>query len=85
MRVHVLFFGVLRETFGDGATIELPDGSMAGTVLMSARDRAPQLGELWGRVAIAVNQSYVGAETVLADGDEVALLPPVSGGCVAIV
>ena len=35
---------------------------------------------MWPRIAIAVNQAYCSRETVLQQGDEVALLPPVSGG-----
>ncbi len=41
----------------------------------------PQQPKLWSALAIAVNQSYAARGCLLRDGDEVALLPPVSGGC----
>ncbi len=43
--------------------------------------RSGARGDVWGSLAVAVNQEYAGRERLLAEGDEVALLPPVSGGC----
>lgn len=84
--MRVLFFGVLREAMGTAhEALVLPEGASAMDILARMRDRAPQLGKLWERTAIAVNQSYVPVSTLLRDGDEVALLPPVSGGAVCFV
>jgi molybdopterin converting factor subunit 1 len=79
MRVRVLYFGVLRERLGgDQELLELTDGATVTGVLNVYRERVP--GFAWDSIAVAVNQEYARAEVVLQDGDEVALLPPVSGG-----
>ncbi len=80
MRVQVLSFGVLRDTLPAGQLLELEDSATAGAVLEHYRRCFPALGRLWSSVAIAVNQQYAVATTCLHEGDEVALLPPVSGG-----
>jgi molybdopterin converting factor small subunit len=78
MQVNVLFFGMLREVFGKGETLTMRDRSISADVIRRYRDRAPDLG--WDSVAVAVNQQYASMALPLNDGDEVALLPPVSGG-----
>jgi MoaE-MoaD fusion protein len=81
MRVRVLFFGMLKDLAGKAEdSIDLPDGSHVRDVLVRYEAKIPRLKESLPSVAIAVNQQYAGADTVLHDGDEVALLPPVSGG-----
>jgi molybdopterin synthase catalytic subunit/molybdopterin converting factor small subunit len=82
MRVTVLFFGVLKEMLqGESQALDLPAGSTVDAVLNHYRERLPQQPKLWSSLAIAVNQSYAVTGCLLRDGDEVALLPPVSGGC----
>jgi MoaE-MoaD fusion protein len=82
MRVTVLFFGVLKEMLSSvSQTLELPAGSTVDAVLEHYRELFPQQPKLWSTLAIAVNQSYAVKGCLLRDGDEVALLPPVSGGC----
>ena len=83
MRVRVLFFGILRESFGASERwVDLPDERPAVHELLAQLESAagPDLAGLWPRLAIAVNQHYVRGEQLLKPGDEVALLPPVSGG-----
>ncbi len=81
MRVRVLLFGVLGERVSRSEQVlELAPSATAGEVLAHYRGAVPALGALWNTVAIAVNQQYVAPGTSLAEGDEVALLPPVSGG-----
>jgi molybdopterin synthase catalytic subunit len=81
MRVTVLFFGVLKEMLASQSqTLELPVGATVDAVLGHYRELLPQQAKLWPALAIAVNQSYAGRGRLLQDGDEVALLPPVSGG-----
>ncbi|HEY0785824.1 MAG TPA: molybdenum cofactor biosynthesis protein MoaE [Acidobacteriaceae bacterium] len=81
MRIRVLFFGVLRDSFPAGEqSLELDAPATAGTVLSHYRAAVPAHGALWNAVALAVNQHYASRTTLLAEGDEVALLPPVSGG-----
>ena len=79
MRVRVLYFGVLREMLGGSeASLELADGAIVADVLNVYRERVPTFA--WDSIAVAVNQEYARAGDGLKDGDEVALLPPVSGG-----
>ena len=78
MRVTVRLFAGLRERAGAGELpVELPDGARAGDVWAVV---APRVGERPEGLLLAVNRRYAGDETALADGDEVALIPPVSGG-----
>ena len=82
MQVQVLFFGILKDVLGRATdTLSLDEPATAGDVLFHYE---PSLGHLNGKlssIAISVNQEYAGPETRLKQGDEVALLPPVSGGC----
>ena len=80
MRVRVLYFGVLKDVAGGSrAEMELKEGASVADLL--ARHRGQGTDSVWDSIAVAVNQEYARAEDVLKDGDEVALLPPVSGGC----
>jgi MoaE-MoaD fusion protein len=76
MRIGVRLFAGLRELAGTRATeVELPEGATAGDVWP-----ALELGDEPPGLLIAVNKAYAARESVLAPGDEVALIPPVSGG-----
>lgn len=79
MQVRVLCFASAREALGsDQLELELPDGATVGDALEALSGRAPSLLEL--PLAFAVNQDYGDRATVLGDGDELALIPPISGG-----
>jgi molybdopterin converting factor subunit 1 len=81
MRVHVLFFGMLKDLTGKSSDwLDLPEGASVRDVLTSYESRIPRLQESLSSLALAVNQQYAGPDTKLKPGDEVALLPPVSGG-----
>jgi len=80
MRVRVLYFGVLKDYFGDGADVGLPEGATVADLVVQHEDRA---NFVWESIAVAVNREYAKGSDVLHEGDEVALLPPVSGGCCA--
>ena len=81
MRVRVLYFGVLKDLFGaERDAVELPDQSSVADLLALIGSRKLTLPGLWKTIAVAVNQEYVLGAAVLHDDDEVALLPPVSGG-----
>ena len=81
MRVHVKLFATYREIVGspaitwsarDDLTLrELVDGVMA---------KYPRLGPHRDTMLLAVNHDFASADRILREGDEVALLPPVSGG-----
>src|SRR5918992_448883 len=76
MRVRVRLFAGLRERVGTGENeIELPAGSRASDVWVLL-----QVGPEPEGLAYAVNRQYVERDHVLADGDELAIIPPVSGG-----
>jgi molybdopterin converting factor subunit 1 len=82
MRVHVLYFGVLKDVMGRGqAEMEVTEGASVAELLVSLRGLAKTPSAVWDSIAVAVNQEYARVGDVLRDGDEVALLPPVSGGC----
>ena len=81
MRVHVLFFGMLKDLTGKASDVlDLPDGAIVRDVLEHYEARVPRLKESLSSIALAVNQHYASPETNLNPNDEVALLPPVSGG-----
>jgi molybdopterin converting factor subunit 1 len=81
MRVRVLFFGMLKEFAGRANdTLDLPEGSSVSDVLRHCESQIPRLKESLPSLALAVNQQYAGPDTKLRPDDEVALLPPVSGG-----
>lgn len=80
MRLRVLFFGVLRDHFGPEEALAQFPGRTVGDLLRYYRVLSPELGPLWEKIAVAVNQQYAQASQALMDNDEVALLPPVSGG-----
>jgi len=76
MQVSIRLFAGLRERAGTGArTLELTDGATLGDVWPALGLGAEPSGLLY-----ALNKRYAEAETALAEGDEVALIPPVSGG-----
>jgi len=79
MQVRVLYFGVLRDALrAQSEPLEIAEKTTVGDVLNVYKERMPTFG--WDAIAVAVNQEYAKTSDVLRDGDEVALLPPVSGG-----
>jgi len=81
MRVRVLFFGILKDLAGKPCeVVKLCEPASVADVLSHYRENLPRLGELLSSLAVAVNQQYAGPATKLKENDEVALLPPVSGG-----
>lgn len=79
MLVRVQYFGVLRDALGQGVEVNLDEGSTVGTLLQRLREKSDM--DVWVGIAVAVNCEYANRTRVLADGDDVAILPPVSGGC----
>lgn len=81
MRVRILFFGILKDLAGQsGEWIDLPENALVRDVLGHYAAQVPRLKESLAASAVAVNQQYASPETALGPNDEVALLPPVSGG-----
>ncbi len=81
MKISVLFFGGLKELIGLSCeSIDLPEGTSVRELLFLYARREPRFEAMMSSLAIAVNQEYSGVQRPLRDGDEVGLLPPVSGG-----
>jgi molybdopterin synthase catalytic subunit len=81
MKIKVKFFAILRERAGAGEiSKEINDGSTIAQLWQSLQEDYPKLAGPTFRLLYAVNQNYVTPEQVLNDGDEVAIIPPVSGG-----
>jgi len=81
MIVRLRFFASLRERLKSSAGQQtLPEGSTVADLWTALCRERPDLEPLSGSMSFAVNREYVEREHRLADGDEVALIPPVSGG-----
>ncbi|BBL68338.1 ubiquitin-like small modifier protein 1 [Methanoculleus chikugoensis] len=92
MKIRVKAFARFREILGSGLTLDLPDGTTMAAVLATLRERAgdegdaifDETGVLRAHVILMRNGKRIGKidrdALVLADGDEIALFPPVAGG-----
>ena len=81
MRIEVKLFAQARERAGSGvARLELPAGSRVDDALDALERAHPGLAELRPHLAVALDGTLAGRADALADGNELALLPPVSGG-----
>lgn len=81
MQVRVLFFGILKEKVGKGSdSLFLSGLPSVADILAHYAETHPVLKQWFGSIAVSVNREYAHPETKLSEGDEVALLPPVSGG-----
>lgn len=81
MSIRVLFFASIADLAGARQVSVEPDGDMTvGSLRRKLERDRPRLAGKLAKCAAAVNQDVVGADRILKDGDEVAFLPPVSGG-----
>jgi len=81
MQVRVLFFGTLRDLLGRSSElVTLPEGAPLSQLLDRYVLEKPALNQLLPSIALSVNQEYATRDLRLHERDEVALLPPVSGG-----
>jgi molybdopterin converting factor subunit 1 len=79
--VQLRFFASIRETLRRAeATCALPAGATVRDLLDQLCREYPALASVRGSLSIAVNREYVDSEHRLSDNDEVAVIPPVSGG-----
>jgi molybdopterin synthase catalytic subunit len=80
MNVRVISFGILKDWLGAAeATVELPENATVAELLAHLSARWPSV--FLRGIAVSVNAEYAAQDHVLSEGDEVGLLPPVSGGC----
>jgi molybdopterin converting factor subunit 1 len=81
VRIRVLFFGVLRDVVGlREDSLDIPEGGRLESVFDLYAGRFPRLRGMAASVVLALNQEFSTPSAPLAEGDEVAFLPPVSGG-----
>jgi len=81
VRIRVLFFGVLHDIVGlREDSLDLPGETILGAVFEHYAARFPRFRAMSGSVVLALNQQFSPPSAALSDGDEVAFLPPVSGG-----
>ena len=78
--MKVLAFGIIKEIFNDAeASIAIKNGDRVDLLKNILEEKYPRLKEL-GSYMIAVNNEYASADDIIHDNDEVAIIPPVSGG-----
>ena len=78
--IQVALFGIAREIVGQSSlAVPVGQGQSVGELLATLRTQYPELGRLRS-LAVAVNNEYAGEEVALRERDEIALIPPVSGG-----
>lgn len=81
MRINVLYFASFRDAAGrDRESRDLPEGSSVADLWSALQGEIPYLRAFTRMPPPAVNREHVDADRSLADGDEVAFLPPVAGG-----
>ncbi len=81
VRIKVLFFGIIRDVVGlREDSVEIAPGASLGTLFDQYAARFPRLQEMSASTVLALNQQFSRPSAPLSDGDEVAFLPPVSGG-----
>jgi len=82
MKVRVLYFGVVRERVArkSGEDIALADDASLRGLMSLLCGSYPALAGMRGHLRLAVNEDFAGDDRILADGDVVALIPPVAGG-----
>jgi MoaE-MoaD fusion protein len=81
MQVRVLFFGMLKDLTGCSSdSLDLPENATLRDLLAHYQQQMPGLKPIVTSLAMSINQEYAPPDSRLKSGDEVALLPPVSGG-----
>jgi molybdopterin converting factor subunit 1 len=80
MTVLVLFFGHWRDIAGASQTVILPNAATVEMLVGQLMQKDARLSQLLPTCRFAVNEEFAPLETVLAEGDVVAVLPPMSGG-----
>ncbi len=81
LTVTVRLFSIAKDLGGfEDQKFHLLPGSKANDVMEELGRRNPRFNEWRGSIRLAVNHEYVTGDHALSDGDEVAVIPPVSGG-----
>lgn len=81
MRLDVRFFALYRERAGRRQlSLELPEGATVEDLTAEVRRQFPRLAPPGVKIVVAVNTDYAQPGTPLHEGDQICLIPPVSGG-----
>ncbi len=81
MRIKVLLFGMLAAKVGEREMhVDVPAGANVDEAMDALAERLPDLAAMRDRLAVAVDMAYVRGDHPLSENDELALIPPVSGG-----
>ena len=81
IKVQIRFFAICREKVGKGSIfLNLEPGSSVQDLTKIIVEQFPELKDILSRSKVSVNLKFVQTSHILRDGDEVALIPPVSGG-----
>lgn len=81
ININLLYFAFIKEITGVKCDIiELPSDTTVKKLLDMLLEKYPSLGNMINKIKISVNYKVVDIDTILNNGDEVALLPPVCGG-----
>ena len=81
MKIQVLFFASCRDIVGErDCEMDVPDGMTLADLIERIGTEHPRFRKIEPSLMVSVNQDYVERDHVLCDGDEVAFIPPVSGG-----
>lgn len=81
MRVTVRLFALIREKAGtDSLALDLPDGAVVEQAIDAIRHEHPVLAPYLDNLRFSLRMDFVEGDATLSDGDEVVLIPPVSGG-----
>ena len=80
MKINILTFGIARDICGGTSIlVELPENATAGELKQHLTEQFPRLAGL-SSLLVAVNEEFADTDTLIQAGDEVAIIPPVSGG-----
>ena len=81
MELNVRLFALYRERAGGNTvSVTLPDGATVADLTDEIRRQIPNLAPPEVKIVVAVNTDYADSDTILQPGDDVCLIPPVSGG-----
>ena len=81
MKLEVQLFAGAKEAAGaDSITLEVTDGAKAADVIAAIGEAVPAMRDLLPACRLAVDSNYVGPSAVVSSENEIALIPPVSGG-----
>lgn len=82
VQIELRYFGILKDLLGHEVELmQIVEGARVEDVIRLLRGRASNCHEeIWATMAVAVNLAFAPVSTVLKEADEVAFLPPVSGG-----